>query len=181
MIYFISDTHFGHKGSLFWGDGKNRQFPDVDTMNNTIISNWNSVVTDDDTVYHLGDVAYKASNTLLTYVFKVLKGKIILIKGNHDGRTLKLNQRTGRFESVHDRIYLEYNDKLFVLDHYPIYSWHSKNRGSIHLHGHVHGTKLPIDGNIMDVSCEAINYTPVSIDRVLELFSDKNANDSSGE
>jgi len=171
MIYFISDTHFGHKGSLSWPNGKARPFKDVNEMNQTIINNWNSIVTDEDTVYMLGDFAYKCNTTTINHIFNSLKGKIIFIKGNHDGRTLKANQFKHRFESVHDRINFEYNGYTFVLDHYPIYSWLLKNRGSIHLHGHTHGTPTNITGKIMDVSCEALNYKPISIEDIIKKFN----------
>lgn len=167
MIYFISDTHFGHKGSLKWPDGAARPFNSTEEMNQTIIDNWNSIVTDEDTVYHIGDFSYKTSTSQLKKIFDSLKGKIILIKGNHDGQTLKANQKYHRFESVHNILNLEYNTAKIVLCHYPIQSWNGKNRGSIHIHGHVHGKPTNIIGNIIDVSCEAINYTPISIEKIL--------------
>lgn len=170
MKYIISDTHFGHKGSLNWPNEHARDFKDVNEMNQIIVDNWNSVVNDDDIVYMLGDFSYKASNSTIKHLFKSLKGKIILIKGNHDGQTLKVNQQVHRFESVHDILDLEYKGKHFVLCHYPIESWRLKNRGSIHLHGHTHKRIPNIIGNIMNVSCEVINYTPISIDAILKKF-----------
>jgi calcineurin-like phosphoesterase family protein len=173
MKYAISDTHFGHKGSLNWPNGNAREFTDINEMNQTIIDNWNSIITDEDTVYMLGDFAYKASNATIKHIFKSLKGKIILIKGNHDGQTLKTNQKEHRFESVHDILEFEYNDKQFVLCHYPIQSWRLKERGSIHLHGHTHKTIPNITGNIMNMSCEVINYTPVLLDDIINKFNKK--------
>lgn len=168
MIYFISDTHFGHKGSLNWPNGENREFKDVKEMNKVIIDNWNSVVKEEDTVYHLGDFSYKTSNSTIKHIFDSLKGKIILIKGNHDGQTLKVNKNYKRFESVHDRLVLEYKGKTFILDHYPIESWMLKNRGSIHLHGHTHKRIPNIFGKIKNVSCEVINYIPISIEDIIK-------------
>ncbi len=170
MKYVISDTHFGHKGSLSWPNGHARDFKDINEMNQTIVDNWNSVVNDDDIVYMLGDFSYKTSSSTIKHLFKSLKGKIILIKGNHDGQTLKVNQQVHRFESVHDILDLEYKDKYFVLCHYPIESWRLKNKGSIHLHGHTHKTTPNITGNIKNVSCEVVNYTPISLDCIIKEF-----------
>lgn len=175
MIYFISDTHFGHGGSLKWPNGNARDFPDIQTMNQTIVDNWNSVVKEEDTVYHLGDFSYKTSVSTIKHILDSLNGTIILIKGNHDGQTLKANQQVHRFESIHDRLELEYNlgDKAyhFILDHYPMESWKNKEKGYIHLHGHVHGRKsehIITDMSYrIDVSCEAINYTPISINDII--------------
>lgn len=162
MIYFISDTHFGHKGSLTWPGGNARPFKDAKQMNSIMISNWNAIVSPEDTVYHLGDFAYKASTTMIKYWFNSLNGEIILIKGNHDGQTLKANKQQPRFSFVHDLFELEWGGKLFVLCHYPIESWKNKSHGSIHLHGHTHGSSIHMK-NRVDVSVEVTGYRPLSI------------------
>jgi calcineurin-like phosphoesterase family protein len=172
MIYFISDLHIGHKGSLKWPNGNARDFPDINTMNQTIIDNWNSIVTDNDTVYLLGDVAYKCSSSIIKHVLNSLNGKIILIEGNHDKDVLKVNQQIHRFESVHSRLILNIDDLVIVLDHYPIEEWFMKTKGSIHLHGHTHGSIQ--DKNIgikrYDVSVEVNNYTPISLEQIKEIM-----------
>ena len=52
-IYLISDTHFNHNKDFVY---KARGFNSIEEMNEKIIENWNSVVTDEDTIYVLGDV-----------------------------------------------------------------------------------------------------------------------------
>lgn len=51
-------------------------------------SNWNSKITDDDTVVLLGDHSWalklEESYKDLEYIHSKLKGKKIFIKGNHD-------------------------------------------------------------------------------------------------
>lgn len=178
MIYFISDTHFGHKGSLNWPGEAARSFKDVDEMNEYIIDKWNSVVTDEDEVYMLGDFAYKCSMTKALECFYRLNGKKHLIKGNHDTKlALKFNNH--EWESISDIKRIDYKkdngcNQMIILFHYPIYSWDGKFKGAIHLHGHVHGNPI-YNGvkNRMDVSCEAINYTPISIVDIINKFKNE--------
>lgn len=173
MIYFISDTHFGHKGSLNWPNGNAREFTNAHEMDIYMIQQWNSVVNPEDAVYHLGDFAYKASPRYIGDIFNLLNGKIILIKGNHERLTLKANNRYNRFDSVHDVSEIEYNGYRFVLFHYPIESWNGKNRGSIHLHGHTHSRNPGISGRIKNVSVECLDYKPISIDEVIQEINAK--------
>ncbi len=52
MVYFISDTHFGHRNVLKLC---NRPFETIEEMNETIIANWNSRVSGNDTVFIVGN------------------------------------------------------------------------------------------------------------------------------
>jgi calcineurin-like phosphoesterase family protein len=55
---------------------------DVEEMNNTMVRNWNNIVSPNDTVYHLGDFAFAAR--AVEVFTPLLNGKKILITGNHD-------------------------------------------------------------------------------------------------
>ena len=54
-VFFVSDTHFNHRLII---DYCVRPFGSVKEMNQGITERWNSIVHDDDTVFHLGDVYF---------------------------------------------------------------------------------------------------------------------------
>ncbi len=81
MIFFTSDTHFGHERII---ELAKRPFKSVEEMDDAMISRWNSVVGKADTVYHLGDYSLYHRKDTLKKLRERLNGKIILIAGNHD-------------------------------------------------------------------------------------------------
>ena len=179
MKYFISDHHWGHNGIIKMA---NRPFDSVWEMNKFMINQWNSIITNEDEVYHQGDIGFKININQLNDILSQLNGKIHLITGNHDERYIdKYGDRfTKRFESVQDYKCFDYEFEgkvyKFVLFHYPIFSWKHRFRGSIHLHGHTHANGIDdttgknIYGHIMNVSVEHLNYTPISIVDVINKF-----------
>lgn len=177
MEYFISDTHFGHKGALLWNNGKVRpQFKDITEMNETIINNWNSVVNPDDTVYFLGDFAYKVSKIYAEQIFWRLNGHIHLIIGNHDYKIASKLENC--FESISQIKEITFKndkgcDQEIIMCHYPMMSWRHKEKGSWHLHGHTHGSINHLNENIkrLDVSVENWDYTPISLEKLIEIFN----------
>ncbi|MBQ3404908.1 MAG: hypothetical protein IJG63_05785 [Oscillospiraceae bacterium] len=54
--FYIADTHFGHRNCVRFDD---RPFRSIEEHDETLISNWNSVVQPRDDVFILGDFAYK--------------------------------------------------------------------------------------------------------------------------
>ena len=86
-VYFTSDLHFGHERIIALCE---RGFTGIEEMNETLIERWNKKVTDKDTVYILGDFAFRSATHAGTYL-EQLKGKKHLIIGNHDN-TLMLQK-----------------------------------------------------------------------------------------
>ena len=93
MKYYVADLHFGHY-NIIKHDG--RPYANVEEMDNDLINKWNSVVTDKDEVYIIGDFAFRNCKSVKTYADK-LKGKKILILGNHDKSSDHLN---GYFKQI---------------------------------------------------------------------------------
>ena len=59
-------------------------FESIKEMQETIVNNWNRKVTNGDTVYILGDVSMRGKKEDLIALVATLKGRKVLVKGNHD-------------------------------------------------------------------------------------------------
>jgi len=153
MIFFTADTHFGHSRIL-----DIRSYLSVEEMDQAIIAAWNATVGKRDTIYHLGDVMFRPMD------LSVLNGRKVLIKGNHDYRRLK--QLEPYFVEMHDIKELRYNRQKYLLCHYPMLSWPSRHYGSLHLHGHSHGT-IGADRGVLrfDVGFD-VHQRPISIEEI---------------
>lgn len=138
MKYYISDLHFSHKDILSFD---NRPFFSISEMNETIVNNWNSVVTANDEVYILGDMFW--NNNDISDILSKLKGRLYLIKGNHDRVNAKMNKR---FVWIKDYAEIEDRGRHIVLCHYPIPCYKNHFYGWYHLYGHVH---LSFEHNMM--------------------------------
>jgi calcineurin-like phosphoesterase family protein len=168
MIYFTSDTHFGHKNVIEYC---NRPWQDVYVMDHALIDRWNRVVRRGDTVYHLGDVSFHPDDGTIEKIFSQLNGRRILVPGNHD-REGKAKQRAvyGCFDEVTDLlIEFKYRGLLFTLCHFPLEQWNRNHHGSFHLHGHTHGNSRQVPCR-MDVGVDAVGYQPICIDECIETL-----------
>lgn len=140
MNYYISDLHFLHKNCIQFDE---RPFSDIEEMQRVMVEKWNRKMTNGDTVYILGDVSMRGKKDDLIALVATLKGKKILVKGNHD------SVEDYRYQQLYDTIcdYKEVQDSVdetnysLVLCHYPIFSWKNMGRGTILLYGHTHNGK----------------------------------------
>ena len=147
MKYYISDLHLFHENAIKFD---HRPFESVQEMHEVILKNWNDRVTNGDFVYLLGDMSLRGKNEDLIAFVARLKGRKVLIKGNHDDvsdyRYQQLFTEICDYKEIHDSA----NGKNYnlVLSHYPIFSWKrihfpifswkNMGRGKILLYGHTH-------------------------------------------
>lgn len=166
--YFIADTHFGHKNIIA---ACNRPFKDVEEMNRALITNWNGVVDQDDTVYHLGDVFGYGKKDKGGLIYS-LNGKKILLRGNHDYETadeyvlMGFDQCVG-INKFHE-IILE--GKRIRLSHYPP-EIEEVSTGIIYIFGHLHNRVSEVESlypvNAFCVSAERTGYKPVQLSELI--------------
>lgn len=186
--FFTSDTHFQHKNILTLGDG--RPFNDINHHDFSIIRNWNSVVSPEDTVIHLGDVALGPWPVGLERLAQC-NGYKIHVPGNHDrNSSLEKVARRDRFNADYLQVFNEVwpeveqialKGQMFVVSHYPYNGDHSEHdrhtelrpvdKGVPLIHGHTHQAQTvtrSAKGTVMiSVGVDANNFTPVHEDEIL--------------
>lgn len=167
--FFISDTHFGHKGIL---DFSNRPFETIEEHDRILMQNWNEKVQPSDEVYILGDLTMSRSGKEANKILKSLNGKKYLIKGNHEKYLNDKEFDRKNYVWIKDYFSFKYKHIKFVLFHYPILEWDGYYQASIHCYGHVHNGRTDYFDETLDeafnVGVDLNNYTPISIDEVIK-------------
>lgn len=157
-IFLTADTHFGHLGVCkFLNDegGKLRPWDTPEEMDEALVENWNKTVGAKDRVYHLGDVVI---NRRALITLSRLKGRLVLVKGNHD--IFKLSDYLPYFDDIRAYHVLD----KFILSHIPIHP-DSKARFKGNIHGHLHQRSVP-DPWYECVSVERTGFKPIAFESV---------------
>lgn len=165
MIYVISDNHFNHANIINYC---NRPFNSLEEMNAIMIKNWNSVVTENDKVIHLGDFGFGDAEGL-EKICRQLNGHKMLIKGNHDNRKTNEWWRGIGFEDVLDGgfIYKEF----YLLSHKPMFV--NEKTPYVNLYGHIHQNKMEGE-QYFNCCVEHHNYTPISLESIVNKYKGYN-------
>ena len=194
-IFFTIDLHFGHENVIRFD---NRPFNTVEEMDEEMIKRWNTKVGKGDIVYVLGDFIWKAATNEAVSIIRRLNGQIILIKGNHD-RFLHNAAAKKALAGIkdYDDICVTLEDgttRRCILSHYFIPFYNGHRYQAIHLHGHSHFTEESAeevrittelnekgyDLKIYNVGCMYWNYTPITLDEILERKAYGQANKNVG-
>ena len=152
--FVISDLHLGHENILkFCPERHGKTIGEHDEW---LISQWNSVVSLDDTVYVLGDVTFNPENLKM---LKRMCGNKLLIRGNHD----KLS--TGLYLKYFQEVYGIFRHHQFWLTHAPIHP--ASLRGGYNIHGHMHSNTLD-DPRYISACVEQCNGVPLNLTEMLK-------------
>ena len=173
MIYFTSDQHYGSKRTL---DLSKRPFKDPDQMDEVMISYFNDVVSDYDTIYHLGDFGdFKNLKYIPEFHYFVL--------GNYERKEMEekfhnefdkyreyLMMEVGFLDVYQNFHYMEKDNVIWKLVHEP----HNCDKVNLFYHGqetfnlfgHIHGRQM-IKRYGLDVGVDAHHFRPISFEDVL--------------
>lgn len=190
MEYITSDSHFYHK-NIFGKDGfeeSRKDFNTAEEMNNTLIDAFNSVMTSEDTLYHLGDLGLNCKPKTILELLERINGQIVIIKGNHDSsKVLKyLNNHNyslpnGKPKFVIHEVgtRIKKNGITYYLTHYPLNVGEQRKKIRS-ICGHLHSIPAPYSNSInigvdspeIEPYCKGFGV-PLTVEQAIELVEDK--------
>lgn len=165
--FLIADLHFGDQGIIRY---EKRPFSTVEEMDRTLIANWNETVSEEDTVFVLGDFSrygeLDGNEEEDRSILAKLKGRKILILGNHDRHRSCAKWRELGFDECVEWpiVYKEF----FLLSHEPLYL--NSNMPYANFFGHVHGNPMytTVSKQSFCLSVERIDYRPITFEEAWE-------------
>ena len=173
-IFVTSDTHFGHDREFLFSP---RGFASIQEHDAAVIANWNSVVSPDDVVYHLGDVMLNDNERGLECL-RQLNGHIKIIPGNHDtDKRIELYKQLENVEVLPMAITLKYKKYNFYLSHHPTLTSNLEKAPYLRMHlinlyGHTHQQAhffqdMPY---MFHVGMDSNDCAPVLLDDAIEMM-----------
>ena len=185
--WWTSDHHFGHANIIKYC---NRPFASADEMNKAMVDRWNDLVADGDEVWIVGDLVLGQLTVNLSAHVWWLKGRQILVPGNHDscwqGHNKAKRQITcyldlgGISRIVDDPAPVVIAGQKVQISHFPydpgepdrpakFAQWRPKDVGGWLLCGHTHNNWRQ-NGRQINVGVDAWNFAPVSDDTICETI-----------
>jgi calcineurin-like phosphoesterase family protein len=153
MKYFTSDWHDGHKNIIKYCD---RPFKSIEEQCTVLLKNL-SYLTEEDKLYVLGDCFFSRTDEEIRMFLNCIKSKKILIRGNHDRKSMKSWKNLG-FDAVYKHLIITISDTQFLLVHDPVAVLVFKGPT---ICGHVHNL-WKNQPNLLNVSVDVRNFRPVS-------------------
>ena len=159
--FLFSDTHFDHTNII---KHCNRPFKSTNSMNYTLLKNWNHVIRNGNKIFFLGDMGFGRRRRSIDYWLSKLNGEIYFIRGNHD--TDPITKAT-----VLRTMYgIEYDGCRLLLMHDPE---RPINYDGWIVHGDKHNNNLykypfvNVKQRTINVCAEVVGYEPVSVSELV--------------
>lgn len=156
-VFFIADTHFGHRNICKYRTVFNNPFE----HDEYIIEKWNKTIGRRDTIWVLGDMCIKNEEYNMEYLIDRLNGRINVVPGNH----CYLPYYNHRNIELQNGLVSKYG---LWLSHCPIHPNELRGR-KYNVHGHVHNETIN-DNRYVNVCCEVVGYKPVSLDKIRKVL-----------
>lgn len=193
--WFISDLHFSHSTVLYYHPERREMCgvtleelqsdkkSALEKHDEWLINLWNNTVGKQDHVYIIGDFCL-GNKERTEHILQRLNGKKFFVRGNHDKSCNGLERY---FEWVGDikEVKFTHNQYDFIdpdetfcveLCHYPLLTWNRRTHGTVHIHGHCHGSidyvNILLKELRVDVGLDGTlsNYKFVDLETVYNYF-----------
>lgn len=173
-LFLTSDEHYFHTKIIEYSL---RPFPNVETMNKTLIGNHNTLVRPCDVTIHIGDFSFGHAPQIVQ-VLRQLNGHHCIMDGSHD-RALKEMVNEGIPEDLQDKVTIlpkifefSFNKHAITLLHYAMTRWAKSHHGALHFFGHSHGHHNP-NNRSTDVGVDVQDFKPVQIEDLIQKTVEK--------
>lgn len=141
--YWASDLHYNHENAIYHSS---RPFKNVEEMNEYILITLRNTLKPEDMLFTLGDIFWKCDYEKIEEFVDTIPCPWYFILGNHENENIfkfePLRNKLIKIGDIFDTLVKDGEDNYnIIMSHYPIESWPRAHYGSIHLHGHCHGSK----------------------------------------
>lgn len=150
-----------------------RPFSDVQEMNKALVENFNKVMNKDDVLLILGDVCSYGNHREAVRCLKEIKGKKVLIVGNHDKEPLTHKSFRNLFVDIRENELIREKNHSIFLSHYPMAEWDGYFKGIWHFYGHVHnsmqgaGFLMKLFPTACNVGVDVMNFKPKTAEEII--------------
>lgn len=158
-VFFIADTHFWSERILHY---ENRPFKTIEEMHETMISNRNNTVWENDIVRFLWDIWDDSFISKLNW-------KKYLVKWNHDTEEIDYYRKIW-FIEVYDLPIIFEN--FWILSHEPLYVNANMPYANIFAHVHQNPMYKTISEQSFCVSCDRIWFKPISFSEIKDKINE---------
>lgn len=167
-IYVTSNQQFGRPNAI---ELYNRSFSSVKKMNKHLVKQWNSVVSDEDTVYVLGNFAWDPETA--EEAISLLNGYIIVIPGQFDKAMEVLDDMHNELPNVEYAAFdIGYIVELKAsVSYWPMIDWPLKSKGVPSVIGHP-DYSTDHTQNVINCKCDAWDFKPIDVEKIKDLFKD---------
>ncbi len=167
MIFFIADMYLGNEAIIKMCD---RPFEDADEMDMFIIEMWNGKVSENDTVYIIGDMFHGHKDP--ESVLRELKGKKILITDDPDGMGINKLDYSKYFLSVGSFAKIPDGKRRLILCHYPLLTWRDEEERFM-IHGYIRNNTdmkywpfIKNNPRILNAGVDINGFSPVTFEQL---------------
>ena len=162
--WLISDTHFNHTKLEDWG-GRSGDWQD---------KLWSGInaIPKGDILIHLGDICIGGDDVIHSNFKRLIHFKKILIRGNHDGKSLNWYQNNG-WDFACDGLELLFQGHYLHLTHRPA---RPQGNTTWNIHGHTHGNLHRSEEYVdfysreyhIDISPEIRGFKPILLEHLFK-------------